>query len=213
MNLIITRPEHDHTTRYLSLWSEKILETAKKKGINTVDLKGNKATKKELTGRINKLKPSLVILNGHGNKSTVAGHDDEPLVKVGINENILFQRITYAVSCKSAKRLGAKCATKAKTTYIGYDDDFMFTSDLRKSTNPLLDKRAKPFMEASNQVVISLLKGRKAIDASNRSKESFKKSYTKLLSSKATPDNLNDAKLLWWDSHHQQCLGDINKKM
>ncbi len=52
--IIITRPEHDPLTRYLSHWSTKIIESAEKKGNNVIDLRGKKANKKELEGRIKK---------------------------------------------------------------------------------------------------------------------------------------------------------------
>ena len=210
MGLLITRPEHDLTTRYLSHWSNKIIEVAVKKGVDVIDLKGRKANKKELTGRLQKLNPSLVILNGHGNQSSVTGHDNETLVKAGSNEKILSSRITYAVSCSSAKRLGTRCAKREDTTYIGYDDDFIFAIDKKRISHPLQDKRAKPFMDASNQVSISLLKGHKATDASKRSKKTFMKKYMKLLSSNSSPDDLQDARLLWWNRIHQKCLGDQN---
>ena len=36
--LLITRPEHDVTTHYLSKWSEKIIKEAKNKGKSAIDL-------------------------------------------------------------------------------------------------------------------------------------------------------------------------------
>jgi len=99
MTFLITRPDYDSATRYLSCWSEEIVEVAKSKGIKVVELKGAKVTKKELASRMEKLNPSLVMLNGHGNEDTITGHDDEVLIKSGENEDILHSRITYAVSC------------------------------------------------------------------------------------------------------------------
>lgn len=116
--LIITRPEHDPGTKYLSHWSKKLIEVAKKKGFNIIDLHQEKAEKKEFEGRVQKTDPSLVILNGHGNKNCVTGHDNKAIVKVGENEAILKNRITYAVSCDSAEGLGQSCADK-NTAYIG----------------------------------------------------------------------------------------------
>jgi len=37
--LLITRPDHDVTTRYLSAWSKEIIELADKKNIQVMDLK------------------------------------------------------------------------------------------------------------------------------------------------------------------------------
>lgn len=72
---------------------------------------------------------------------------------------------------------------------------------------------AKPFMEASNQVAISLLKGHQAHDASKRSKAMFEKSYKDLLSSNADANSLQAARLLWWNMTHQVCLGNMDAKI
>jgi len=39
--LLITRPKHDITVRYLFYWAKKIIELAKNKGISILDLKEN----------------------------------------------------------------------------------------------------------------------------------------------------------------------------
>ena len=95
MSIIITLPEHDLTTRYLSCWSKQIIELAKKKGLEIFELKKEKANKKEVIGRIKKLNPSLVVLNGHGNDHSVSGHDNKVILQVGANEEVLSSRITY----------------------------------------------------------------------------------------------------------------------
>lgn len=75
------------------------------------------------------------------------------------------------------------------------------------------DKRAKPFMEASNHVAMSLLKGHTAYNASKRSKGMFEKRYKDLLSSDADVNALQDARFLWWNMTHQVCLGNANVKI
>ena len=44
--MIITRPEYDPSTRYLSAWSKEIIEAAHKKGMEVIDLHKNKANKR-----------------------------------------------------------------------------------------------------------------------------------------------------------------------
>lgn len=210
MSFLITRPDYDPVTKYLSYWSESIVEVAKNKGRKTVDLKGQKVTKDELTGRIAKLNPSLVVLNGHGSENSIVGQNDETLIEVGDNEHILHSRITYAVSCRCGKNLGPKSVEAGNSTFIGYDDDFVFMSDRKYLSRPPKDKMAQPFMEASNRVPISLLKGHKASDASRQSKEMFEKSYKTLSSSSSDPNSLQATHFLWWDMMHQVCLGNGN---
>ncbi len=79
--IIITRPEHDPATRYLSHWSNHVIKTANKKNIEVTDLRKEKAIKKELEGRLRKINPTLVILNGHGDDGCVCGHNNEELIQ------------------------------------------------------------------------------------------------------------------------------------
>ncbi len=76
------------------------------------------------------------------------------------------------------------------------------------SFKPLEDPKSKPFMEASNQLMTSLLKGSSAGDALQKSKDKFKGAYRKLLASNTDLDSLSAAQYLWWDERHLICSGD-----
>lgn len=206
--LLITRPDHDITTRYLSAWSKKVIEVADKKNVQILDLKRQKANLKELKSRILKMKPSFIIFNGHGADNYVAGYEDKVLIKAGNNENLLESKIVYAVSCRSAVELGPKSIKADTLTYIGYTGDFIFCHDMSKITRPLDDKIAKLFLEPSNQVSISLIKGNTAEDSTNRSKQFFWRNVQKMLSSEGTQKSNQYAKYLWWNMKHQVCLGE-----
>jgi len=157
--LLITRPEHDDTTLYLSHWSKQAIEQAESKGMRVLDLHKNRANKSEVVSMLSKQKPELVIFNGHGGDNVVGGDKNEPLIVAGENENLLKEKITYAISCKSAKKLGPKSVDSGAKAYIGYDDDFIFFYDPNKMTHPLKDETAKLFLEPSNELIISLVKG------------------------------------------------------
>ena len=151
MKLLVTRPEYDPTTRYISCWAELIINLAKSKGFMVLDLQRTKANRKELEGRIKKLHPELVFLNEHGNDESITGHDNEVLVGLEENHQVLGGRVTYALSCSAGKLLGPAIA-KEEATFIGYSDKFVFMHDFKYMSKPLQDPKAKPFMEASNQV-------------------------------------------------------------
>ena len=72
---------------------------------------------------------------------------------------------------------------------------------------------AKPFMEASNQVMISLLKGHRANEASEKSKNKFKEYFLKLTSSQTDADSLQVAQCLWWNMKNQVCLGNLDAEL
>lgn len=205
---LITRPEYDDTTHYLSNWSRKIIEAANSKGIKLFDLHRDKANRAEVTSMIEKQSPGLIVFNGHGDDNCVTGHKQEVLVEAGKNESLLKDKITYAVSCRSAKLLGPKSVAASAKAYIGYDDDFVFIYSPDKITKPLLDESAKMFLEPSNELIISLIKGNSAEESHKRSQEFFKDRMKKLLSSEATPEETSMARYLWWDMVHQVCLGN-----
>ena len=205
---LITRPEHDDTTHYLSNWCKKIMEVANAKGISILDLNREKATKKEFASMVQKQKPGLIMFNGHGSDECVTGHKKEILVVAGENESLLKKSITYALSCRSGKLLGPKSVNAGAKAYLGYDDDFVFVYSPDKISKPLADETAKLFLEPSNEIIISLIKGNSAEESYNRSQEFFMDRMKKLLSSEATPEESSMARYLWWDRLHQVCLGD-----
>jgi len=206
--LLTTRPKHDSTVRYLFYWSKEIIKLAEEKGIKVWNLEGERANRKEVESIIKKRKPSLIFLNGHGNDGAVAGHNDEILVEAGDNGDILNSKIVYALSCKSGKELGPESIKKGATAYIGYDDDFIFIADPNKVADPLSDETAGLFLEASNQVMKSLLKGHTAKDCHNKSREIFARNAAKVAYGNSK-DYLLSTYLLW-DAEHQVCLGNQN---
>ncbi len=211
--ILITRPEHDPLTRHLSYWNSKVIELASKKGNIVTDLHKEKANKKEFEGRMKKINPDLVLLNGHGDDRSVTGHDNEVIVEEGQNSDLLKNKITYAVACSSARVLGEACADNA-TTYIGYNEYFVLNLDRRFFSDPLRDEKAGRFLEPSNKVALSLIKGHTAKEASENSKKAFRENIISLLS-KSNPDvdALDDAKNLYWNMTHQVCLGNGEVKL
>ncbi len=211
--ILITRPEHDPLTRHLSSWNGKIIEHAKGRGHTVTDLHKEKANKKEFEGRMKKLNPDLVLLNGHGDDAYVMGHNNEVIVKEGENSRLLKDKITYAVACSSAKVLGPACADN-RTTFIGYNEYFVLNLDRRYFFNPLRDERAARFLEPSNKVALSLVKGHTAKEASEISKKAFREHIISLLTKgKPDVDEIDDAKSLYWNMTHQVCLGNEEAKL
>lgn len=207
--LLITRPNYEITTRYLFAWSGIVVDMAKNKGINVVELKKNRANKKEFESRLVKLKPRLVIINGHGSNTCVTGQDSEVLVEAGQNESIFCSKIVYSLSCNSASCLGIESVKAGALCYVGYKTKFTFFHK-NKITHPLDDDIAKLFLDPSNQVAVSLLKGNKTQDANRKSKEMSLKTIQKLLNSAASKESVLYARFLWANMHHQVCLGDQN---
>ena len=201
---LLTRPEHDTTTYYLSHWCKEVISLAESKNIKVLDLNKEKANKKEFESKINTFCPKLIVLNGHGNDDVVTGHKNEPLIKVNSNDILLKNKIVYAISCRSAKSLGIEAIRKGALSYTGYDDDFIFVYESNKISKPLTDNTAKLFLEPSQLFVKSLLKNNSVEESLERAKEEMKNNLKKSFSEEE-PSN---SKYLWWNLKHMVSHGD-----
>ena len=205
-SLLITRPENDNTTYYLSRWSIQIIEEAKQKGIGVIDLYRDKANRKRVIGILEKRNPELVFLNGHGGEDFVAGHDNKIILKDS-DGRALRSKIICARACKSAKVLGEKSINCGTVSYLGYKEDFVFWRDPASISNPLKDKTAELFLEPSNYLILSLLKGHSTGDADKKAKNLFRKNIRELLIKGHSVEGYYFIKSLYWDMIHQICLG------
>ena len=92
-SLLITRPFYENPTNYLYHWSEPLIKLAKDKGFEVIDLTREKVVRKEVEGRLKKVNPELVVLNGHGSVDEVFGQDGKTLFVKGENEALLANKI------------------------------------------------------------------------------------------------------------------------
>lgn len=209
---LLTTPEHDDTTTYCSKWSNEIIETAKDKSFEIINLDREKANRTNFESRINKNNPVFVMFNGHGSPTVIRGHDDKIILKYGDNEKLVKDRVVYARSCDSASKLGVGCRDNGVTAFIGYKLAFMFIMDSARSTSPLKDELAGPFFRVSNSIPLSLLKG-------NSVKEAVKKSDTQLekeveyLKTHYSPEAAHIIPTLYWNKMALHIEGDSGAKI
>jgi hypothetical protein len=203
---LLTRPEHDDTTYYLSKWAEDTAVFARQKQIRVIDLNRERANKAEVESILERVSPQFVVFNGHGDERCVTGHNNTPMVEAGVNEQLLKSKIVYAISCSSAKELGKKSVRKGAANYTGYDDDFIFLYEPQKFSKPLQDDTAKQFLEPSRLFIKSILKGNTVKEARSKTENLLKRNIRKMLA-----NNTGDASLvryLWWDLKHFVSHGD-----
>jgi len=203
---LLTRPNHDQTVRYISTWAEKVKSFAEKKNFTVLDLKNNRAKRKHLESMLKKQDPSLVFLNGHGGSNSVAGQDNEILVSVGDNEDIFDGRVVYSLSCCSGRELGPALVKNGTKAFIGYREDFIFSYDEKCCTRPEQDMVADKFLDPSNQVIISLLKGHEPKESCLNAKKSFFRNIRKMLSSQSSSLESSSVRYLIWDMQNLVCL-------
>ncbi len=204
MSLLITRPRYEKVTHYLYYWSDVIVAAAKKRVGGVIDLKKKKASKKLVESYLAKQNPDTVIFNGHGNDVSITGHDEEVLIEAGKNSNLLKDKVVYMRSCDSGKVLGPQAIKEGVKAFIGYTELFRFWTDNNSVKNPLNDEYATPFFETSNQVALSLIKGKSAKESHDDSIKVYEKVIGKLLTSDAA--NSFVVSDLIWNMHNQVCL-------
>jgi hypothetical protein len=204
MSILITRPRYEKITHYLYYWSEVIVDEAKKRTGVVIDLKKKKASRKLVESYLAKQNPEIVIFNGHGDEVCVTGHDDEVLIEAGKNSSLLRNKVVYMRSCDSGKILGPQIVKEGAKAFIGYTELFRFWTDNNSVKDPLNDEYAIPFFETSNQVALSLVKGKVAKEAHEDSLKVYEKMISKLLTSDA-PNSFVVSDLIW-NMHNQICL-------
>jgi len=184
LSVLITRPRYEKTTHYLFHWSFSLIEEANKKG-KLYQLDKEKANKKLLESYLRKQKPDVVILNGHGDEYCVVGQNDEELISAGKNSNLLKNSLVYIRACSAGKILGKEIIKNGAKAFIGYTEPFVFYCKEDFLHMPLKDDYAQPFFETSNQVGISLIKGKTAKESNEDSNKLYNKVISSLLTSKS----------------------------
>lgn len=209
--LLITRPNHDLGTNYLFFWSESVIKNSH--GFKVLDLKKEKANRRDFTSYIKKHEPKLIFFNGHGTQDTIAGHNDKILIKLGENEQLLKGKIVYVRSCDAAKNLGLQCVLRRTISFIGYREKYTLGYSDSCITRPLTDKVAKLFLEPSNLVPITLLKGNSVEKAYRKSQNAMLKNLRFMVSGKASDAQKDAAPYLWANRRCQTVIGSYQAKL
>lgn len=204
--LLITRPFSDPATCYLFYWSKIVIESAKNTGFSVIDLKDKRANKKEFESIIKKTKPILVMFNGHGSGDCIYGNNGEKILIKDENDHLLEYKIIYVLACETAKSLGPSCIIKRALAYIGYKEVYIFTHIQDKVFKPLEDKEAGLYLSASNEIMLSLIKGLTAKEAVDRARTVYLRNIQKVLSGGSSQAYI--ARWLAWDMVNLTCLGD-----
>lgn len=211
-SLLVTRPNHDQPTNYLYHWSTFVIKEAEKKGLKIYDLDSDKANKKNFDSYIKLQKPKIVFLNGHGDENTITGYNNEILLQVG-DTQILNENIVYARSCDAGTKLGKELISKGAKVFIGYVRKFNVGYTPSKVFKPLEDTLAKLFLEPSNLIMTTIIKGHNTEEAQKRSKDAMIKNFRKMLSTTATYEERFAASWLWGNIKGQVIYGDVKAKI
>lgn len=153
-------------------WANRIIEEAEKLELDIIDLKIEDYTEGKTTKYIKDSNPFFVFLNGHGKAWCSMGYKRESVLIANKNDFLLKDKIAYVLSCNTAQYLGQVAYEKGCKAYIGYEDIFSFVYIDKNSPN---DKIAKIFMEASNQIPLTIINRGTPKEAYKKSQEVFDK--------------------------------------
>ena len=209
---LITRPDHDKVTSYLFQWTKDILKS-NSMNIRFFNLEGKDANREKVESYLKKQDPRLVLFNGHGSYNSICGFKNEILIEMGENDGLLKEKIIYALSCSSARKLGLSAVEKGAEAFIGYKNPFILYTNSDSEATPLKDDIAASFLNPSNRVSFSLLKGNTAQEASNKSKEEFKREIRKHSASSSILGSDMIVAGLLWDLNSQVVLGKSDARI
>ena len=209
-SLLVTRPNHDSATNYLYYWSDTVIDEAKKKQIPVYDLKGKKAVKTTFISYLRSKHPGFLFLNGHGDAVSVTGQNNDILLDETVEKNLIFGSIIYARSCDSGKILGKVLVRYGAAAFIGYARKFLVGTTPSKITKPLEDRMARLFLEPSNLIPTTIIKGHTVGEAHERAKQEMVKNFRKMISSISSFEERYAARWLWSDIRSQVLLGNQN---
>lgn len=174
------------------------------------DLEGVKANVKNFISYVTEKRPSFIFLNGHGNADVITGNENEVLVN---SLSRLDDCVIYARSCDAAENLGVTLVENGAKAFIGYSRKFTIGYTPENIYDPLGDPVASLFLEPSNLVASTLVKGHTVLEANTRSKGAMYKNFRKMISGAATFEELHAAQWLWSNLKGQVLLGDPDAKM
>ncbi len=210
--ILITRPNHDEATNYLYFWTSSVIKEITKKGVVVYDLSSKKATQKNFLSYLRN-DPDFVFFNGHGSKEVITGQDNEILVDTTSTSLLSKTKIVYARACQAGKVLGQCLVNTGTKAFIGYTNNFVFLRIKRFITHPLDDFLARLFLEPSNLIATTIVKGHSANEANNRSLNAMKKNLQFTLSSVASVEEQAAASYLWSNINCQVIYGDVETKI
>ena len=124
------------------------------------------------------------------------------------------EKIVYARSCNAGISLGSKCMNKSKNgCFIGYNLPFIFYMDSKWTAKPSNDKVAGLFLIPSNNVPISIIKGRTALKAHTRAKKGMLKTMQKLVKGEQEEETPFYLEALWNNYSGQILSGNGEAKL
>jgi len=197
--LLVTRPKYDDGTGYLHYYASLVLKKADELNLDKKDFSGEATNSKNVSDFINKKHPKLIFVNGHGDSDSLEGHEGEVLFSINKNIHLLKDKLVYARACHAGLSFGEKMTEKNNGCFIGYNTPFSFWIDERYSATPSKDSIARLFLEPSNEIMNSLIRGHNSITSHEKSKKLMIDNMKKILkmNERKEPGAMGWLEVLW----------------
>lgn len=166
--LFIALTDHDPGNSYLRAYSQEIIAEAENRNWHVEKAEGKDNNPETVRSRLAN-KPSLVVLNGHGDENEVLGYKNEVILSTS-DVGLLKGSVSFIRACGCLNGFGKQAAKKGARAVASYRGDFWISRVNEYGAKPLQDPSAKPVLEASNVVALKLLKGASVAEAVSASK-------------------------------------------
>ena len=181
LRALLVAPDHDYATHGSHAVAKTIADWMAEKGVDVTLVENNNATRGRVALEISRLRPSLIIYLGHGEKDLLYGQvppgNSTPLIKDTINPHVLQGTTTIAIACLSLDLLGNAAVCSGCDIYIG-SNAIYYLPGATDDRNYLED-----FTRCILPMVVSLVQGESAADALNEYKAlclEYEKTYEEI---------------------------------
>ena len=179
-SILAIRPSVGRTSndplRYTHYWTGMVLDEARKRGYNVVDMRDELATGDHVIPRLRQMTrkgPVFILGSGHG-------HADE---FTGQNLDVVFDEDTsldlngspvYLMSCQTAKSLGQRLVTQNNASaFLGYSEDYLLTSGDIKDVE--FDPTVQSFMQMFTVPALTMVWGGSMEDGMRNAMKTYDK--------------------------------------
>lgn len=177
--ILITAPSYDPVTRHFSYWVSFVIDHINNlPDVEAIVLRDEEAYEQKFTEKLQLHEPSMVFFNGHGNETSVAGHEGSILAS---SENGTHKQlkgaIIHSLARSSGRVLGEECVKIGVRAFIGYNDEFKFFYTIDDPAAQGHDDTAALFLEPAHQPMLSLASGKDPGSAFNDARRMYRKNF------------------------------------
>lgn len=141
---LFLRPSYETLTQYVSLYLEGAVDNARRLGFHVFDLYADEATQENFFRILEEFNPYVVAAGSHGLENILFCQGGERLLTACVNDDVLSEKVCFALACRTAISLGPSSVSKHCQLYFGWLSDYIVILD--ESYEPLSDPYAWSFL-------------------------------------------------------------------